>query len=88
MGKPAMKENLQPSQLKREQAGPPLHLAGIGTSFIAYLIDKLIQMGLVLGLTIITVLLLILTGTLTSSWGFGRTQGLWAGGWSLWQFWV
>lgn len=43
------------------------HLAGIGTRFIAYLIDKLIQTGMVLGLTIITVLLLILTGKLTSA---------------------
>ena len=49
-----------------DRMGPQFHLAGIGTRFIAYLIDKLIQMGMVLGLTIITVLLLILTGKLTS----------------------
>ncbi len=62
-----MKENLHPSTIEtHEQAGPQFHLAGIGTRFIAYLIDKLIQMGIVLGLTIITVLLLILTGNLTS----------------------
>jgi uncharacterized RDD family membrane protein YckC len=62
-----MKENLHPSTIEtHEQMGPQLHLAGIGTRFIAYLIDKLIQMGLVLGLTIITVLLLILTGKLAS----------------------
>ena len=62
-----MKENLHPSTIEtHEQAGPLFHLAGIGTRFIAYLIDKLIQMGIVLGLTIITVLLLILTGNLTS----------------------
>ncbi len=41
-------------------------LAGIGTRFIAYLIDKLIQMGLALGLSIILLLLLILFGQLTS----------------------
>jgi uncharacterized RDD family membrane protein YckC len=52
--------------------GPPEHvtpqyrLAGIGTRFIAYLIDKLIQFGVLGGLTIITVLLLILTGETAS----------------------
>jgi uncharacterized RDD family membrane protein YckC len=49
-----------------EQVGLQYHLAGIGTRFIAYLIDKLIQTGMVLGLTLIALLLLILTGKLTS----------------------
>jgi uncharacterized RDD family membrane protein YckC len=63
----AMKENSQTvTSEMSDHMVPQLHLAGIGTRFIAYLIDKLIQMGLVLGLTIITVLLLILTGKLAS----------------------
>jgi uncharacterized RDD family membrane protein YckC len=62
-----MKENTQTVTTETsDHMRPQFHLAGIGTRFIAYLIDKLIQMGLVLGLTIITVLLLILTGNLTS----------------------
>ena len=62
-----MKENSQTvTSEMSDHMVPQLHLAGIGTRFIAYLIDKLIQMGLVLGLTIITVLLLILTGKLAS----------------------
>jgi uncharacterized RDD family membrane protein YckC len=63
----AMKENTQTVTTETsDHMRPQLHLAGIGTRFIAYLIDKLIQMGMLLGLTIITVLLLILTGKLGS----------------------
>ncbi len=51
---------------KPEHVEPQFHLAGIGTRFIAYLIDKFIQMGMVLGLMIIALLLLMLTGELTS----------------------
>jgi uncharacterized RDD family membrane protein YckC len=42
------------------------HLAGIGTRFLAYLIDKMIQIGIVLGLATIALLLLILTDKLSS----------------------
>jgi uncharacterized RDD family membrane protein YckC len=63
----AVKENPQPFTTETpEHVELQLHLAGIGTRFIAYLIDKLIQMGIVLGLTIIALLLLILTDKLTS----------------------
>ena len=61
-----MKEN--PQTVTTETSDHMVHqfrLAGIGTRFIAYLIDKLVQTGMVLGLTIITVLLLILTGKLS-----------------------
>jgi uncharacterized RDD family membrane protein YckC len=63
----AMKEDTQTVTTETsDHMGPKFHLAGIGTRFIAYLIDKLIQTGLVLGLTIITVLVLILIGKLDS----------------------
>ena len=72
-----MKENPQPVTTETpEHVEPQFHLAGIGTRFIAYLIDKLIQMGIVLGLTIIALLLLILTDKLTSAYGaFRPNQG-------------
>ncbi len=59
----AMIENSQTSTIETpEQMAPQFHLAGIGTRFIAYLIDRLIQMGMFLGLMIIALLLLVLTG--------------------------
>jgi uncharacterized RDD family membrane protein YckC len=49
-----------------EGTAPQFLLAGIGSRFIAYLIDKLIQIGVLIGLTIIAILLLILTGKFDS----------------------
>ncbi len=43
---------------------PQLPLAGIGTRSIAYLIDMLIQIGVILDLLLLTVLVFILTGKL------------------------
>jgi uncharacterized RDD family membrane protein YckC len=63
----AVKENPQIVTVETpEHVAFQFHLAGIGTRFIAYLIDKLIQTGMVLGLTIIALLLLILTDKITS----------------------
>jgi uncharacterized RDD family membrane protein YckC len=62
-----MAENSQAPPVEAQtHTTPQFRLAGIGTRFIAYLIDKLIQIGIVCGLLLIALLLLVFTGKLSS----------------------
>jgi uncharacterized RDD family membrane protein YckC len=62
-----MTEDRQTVTVERHEDYPPQYrLAGLGTRFIAYIIDRLIQTGVILGLVMVILLLFILSGAPTS----------------------